>query len=283
MTNNPSASNTNIYYITFTCPQGSIESYKFVYTNSLDGGETNYEDPASTDGNNRSYTVPAASIVSVPTVFFSDLSIVDLLTTNVLVTFTVNMTNASQYPSGPAFNPSSDTVYVNGNWIDWNNEEWNPIDLAPYELTNNPVGSEVYSGQFLVPFGGPLNIIYQYSIDGTADEAAANDNHERYIRSTATGAYNFPMDTFGNQYNEPAFGQLAVGPASSGTVPLSWLGAPNVTVQTTTNLANSVWVTHPETSGTNWTAGTYGTNGLVSATNWPAGSSKTLFYRLLKQ
>jgi hypothetical protein len=44
-----------------------------------------------------------------------------------------------------------------------------------------------------------------------------------------------------------------------------------------------VWVTHPETSGTNWTAGTYGTNGLVSATNWPAGSSKTLFYRLLKQ
>ena len=280
MTNNPGASNTNIYYQTIICPQGSDQSYKFTYNN----GATVYEEPTSTGGNNRSYVVPEVANVTVPTVFFSDLSIYDLLTTNIWVTFTVNMTNASQYPSGPAFNPGSDTVYVNGEWINWDDNAWDPIDLAPYQLTNYPVGSELYSGSFLVPEGNPIDMIYKYSIDGSDNEAAENDNHGRYILLTASGAYTFPTDTFGNQYNEPAFGQLAVGLASGGKAPVSWLGAPNVQLQTSTNLTEGAgWVSHPETSGVVWTGGTLSnTNGSVTVTNWPAASGN-LFFRLIQQ
>jgi hypothetical protein len=63
---------------------------------------------------------------------------------------------------------------------------------------------------------------------------------------------------------------------------LSWLGAPNVQVQTCTNLTSGSWVSHPETSGAVWSAGINSTNGLVSVTNWPAGSGK-LFFRLMQQ
>jgi hypothetical protein len=127
-------------------------------------------------------------------------------------------------------------------------------------------------------------MIYKYSIDGSDNEAAENDNHGRYIRLTASGAYTFPTDTFGNQYNEPAFGQLAVGLASGGKAPVSWLGAPNVQLQTSTNLTEGAgWVSHPETSGVVWTGGTLSnTNGSVTVTNWPAASGN-LFFRLIQQ
>lgn len=190
------------------------------------------------------------------------------------------MTNATEYGTNITFNPSSDTVYVNGAWIGWLG--WNPIDLAGYELTNiNPPGL-LYSGTFSVPMGNSIPMTYKYGIDGTDNEAASGDNHLRIVRSTATGAYSFPMDTFGDQYNEPSFGQLAVGPASSGTVPLKWLGAPNVTVQVSSNLTSGSWTNHSETSGTVWSTGNYSTNGLISATNWPAGSG-SLFFRLIQQ
>ena len=275
MTNNPSAVNTNIFYATVIAGYTSSQAYKFTFNN----GGTVYESPVSTGGNNRTLVVPSVLSYTVPTVYFSDQSIADLLTTSNLVTFTVNMTGASQYPSGPAFNPSSDQVYVNGAWLGWLG--WNPVNLAPYILSNYPVGSSNYVGQFWIPMGSPLNIVYKYGIDGSDNEAGANDNHVRFIRSTATGAYSLPVDTFGNQYVEPSFGQLAVKPASGGTVPVSWLGAPNVQLQTRTNLTSGSWVSHPETSGLVWSTGINSTNGLISVTNWP--SSGNLFIRLIQQ
>ena len=92
----------------------------------------------------------------------------------------------------------------------------------------------------------------------------------------------FPVDSFGNQYNEPSFGQLALAPAAGGKVKLSWLGSPSVQVQTRTNLTKGAWVSHPETSGTVWSTGINSTNGLISVTNWPAGSGN-LFFRLQQQ
>ncbi len=280
MTNNPGASNTNIYYATYTLGQGSSSSYKFAYN---DSGVTNYESPSSTGGNNRTYTVPSVSSVQVPTVYFSDLSINDLLASNVQVTFSVDMSNAVEYGTTYTFNPSVDTVYVNGAWLGW--LMWNPIALSSYELTNtepsNP-NNYIYSGQFLVPMGSLLAMTYKYSMDGSDNEAASDANHVRYIRSTPTGAYVFPTDTFGNQYNEPSFGELTVGPAAAGTFQLSWLGAPNVLVQTSSNLTGGSWVSQPETGGAIWTAGTNSANGLVSVTNWPAGGGST-FFRLIKQ
>jgi hypothetical protein len=278
MTNNPSSTNTNIYYETIVVGQGATEQYKFTFQGT---GGTVWENPSPpTLGGNRFFTVPTAASTTLPTVFFSDLQVNDLLTKDMMVTFTIDMTTASQYPSGPAFNPSTDTVYVNGSWLGWLG--WNPINLAPYQLTNTPPGSEIYTGQFTIPKGSPIPVIYKYSINGTDDEAASGNNHQRYVRSTATGAYSFPVDTFGNQYGEPSFGQLAIGRASAGTVPLSWLGAPNVQVQTSPSLAGGSWVSHPETAGTVWTTGTSSSNGLVSLTNWPTGGG-SMFFRLIQQ
>lgn len=282
MTNNPTASNTNIYYAVVVIGQGSTPQYKFTYQGA---GGTVWESvnpPTPSIGGNRFFMVPSLVSTTLPAVFFSGTSIYDLLTTNVWVTFTVSMTNASQYPSGPAFNFGSDNVYVNGPAFTGAWLGWDPISLASYQLTNNPIGSEVYSGQFLIPLGSALKTTYKYSINGVDNEAGSGNDRGRYIRSTVTGAYSFPMDTFGSQYNEPSFGQLAVGKMSAGTVPLSWLGAPNVQVQTCTNLTSGSWVSHPETSGAVWSAGINSTNGLVSVTNWPAGSGK-LFFRLMQQ
>lgn len=279
MTNNPSASNTNIYYAVFAIGQGSTPQYKFTFQGA---GGTAWEEPTTpTLGGNRFFTVPSLASTTLPTVYFSDTSLFDLQTTNVWLTFTVDMTGASQYPSGPAFDPSSDLVFVNspaftGSWL-----SWDPISLTSYQLVE--VGtSSIYTNTFLIPMGSPLNTTYKYGIDGADNEAANNNNRGRYIRTTATGAYSFPKDTFGSQYNEPSFGQLAVGKASAGTVPLSWLGAPNVQVQTRTNLTSGSWVTHPETGGAVWSAGINSTNGLISVTNWPAGGGK-LFFRLMQQ
>ncbi len=278
MTNNPGASNTNLYYVTYTLGQGSANGYKFTYNGP---GGTVYEQPSSTGGNNRSYTVPLLNSVSVPTVYFSDVSPYDLLSSNIDVTFSVNMTNAVQYGTTTAFNPGSDFVFVNSAAFTGSWQSWDPISLSSYLLTNNPP-SLVYSGTFSIPAGTALNLVYKYGINGADNEAGNGSNHGRYIRTTATGAYTLPMDTFGNQYNEPAFGQLAVKSAAGGNIALSWLGAPNVQVQTSTSLTGNNWVSHPETGGAVWSSGVNSTNGLISVTNWPA-STGNLFFRLIQQ
>ncbi len=278
MTNNPNASNTNIYYITIPCGEGSLQAYKFTY-NGASG--TVYESPTSTGGNNRSYTVPPHTPAIVPTAFFSDLSVNDQLSTAVNVTFSVDMTQAVQYGTTTPFNPSTDSVFVNGAWIGWLG--WDPISLASYQLTNNPVGSSpnIYSGTFPVPLGNSLSMVYKYSINGADNEAGSGANHLRIIRSTVSGAYSLPTATFGNQYNEPLFGELSLTEAAGGNVQLSWLGAPNVQVQTRNSISTGSWISLPNTSGATWSAGINTTNGLLSETNLPA--SGCTFFRLIKQ
>ena len=279
MTNNPSAANTNIYYITITAGQGSGQQYKFTYNGNTG---TVYEQPISTGGNNRSLTVPSQAAYTVPTVLFSDQNLNDLLSTAVNVSFAVDMTGAVQYGTNTAFNPSTDTVFVNGAWLNW--ALWNPPALANYQLTNNPTGPQpnVYSGTFSIPMGSALTMIYKYGINAADNEAAQGNNHVRVIRSTPTGSYAFPTDTFGNQYNEPYFGKLSVGKSAPGAVLLSWLGAPNVTVQTSSSVSGAPWSNLPQTSGAYWSAGVSSTNGLVSQTNWPTAGGNT-YFRLLKQ
>lgn len=289
MTNNPSAANTNIYYEAVVLGEGSTPQYKFTYQGS---GGTVWENPnPPTIGGNRFFVVPTTTNYYVlPTVSFSDLSINDLLQTDIWVTFSVVLTtNSAQYPSGPNFNPSSDEIFVNSPDFNGSWNGWDPISLSSYVLTNNlsygMAGDGTYTnylfqGTFQVAMGQSFDLTYKYSIDGSDDEAASGNNHGRVIRSIATGSYALPIDTFGNQYNEPAFGQLAAAPAAGGNVQVSWLGAPNVTVQTSSNLTTGAWVNHPETSGTVWSSGVNSTNGLVTVTNWPASGS--LYFRLLE-
>ena len=229
--------------------------------------------------------VPAQATVTVPTVFFGDESLNDLLVSNVNVTFSVDMSHAVEYGTSIAFDPSSDVVYVNGAWLDW--PAWTGINLQAYQLTNNPVGANpnIYSGTFPIPEGNSITTTYKYGInDGTDaidNEAPSGQNHVRVIRNFPAGAYSFPTDTFGDQYNEPQFGELAVAPASGGTVKLSWLGAPNVTVQTASSIKGA-WTTQPQTAGALWSSGFSSTNGFVSVTNWPTSSGST-FFRLQQQ
>jgi len=75
MTNDPTASNTNIYSTTLTIGEGSGVNYQFRYQNS---GGTVYDHPASNPGGNRFYKVPVATPDNVATVFFNDINVNDL-------------------------------------------------------------------------------------------------------------------------------------------------------------------------------------------------------------
>jgi len=131
-------------------------------------------------------------------------------------------------------------------------------------MTNNPVGSEIYSITVAIPAGYPVMLSYQYSINGNQNEANGI-NHTRYIRST--GNYLLPLDVFGNMVQEQSFGNLAVGAKSGGKVPITWLGRPGVHLQTETNLTSGAWTDLPGTDAQN-------------ATNYPVGTGAS-FFRLI--
>jgi hypothetical protein len=251
-TNNAAASNTNIYSATITIGEGAAVNYQFRYQ---DSGGTVYDHPASNPGGNRFFQVPVQASVNVPAVFFNDISTNDLLNVDTTVLFSVNMTNAQSYSTGTPFNPSSDNVYINGDFLGWLN--WDPISLASEQMTNNPVGSEVYSFSYTFPKGHAREVTYKYSIDGNDNEAGFGQNHFRYIRSTS-GVENLALDKFGTQTVEQKYGNLAIGQPSGGSFPLTWLGYPGVVLQSRANLSSGSWQTVPGTSGqnsANWSSG----------------------------
>lgn len=258
-TNDPN--NTNFYQAAipiFDAP-GTTEQFKFItYGTGISG--TDYESPASstpTIGGNRYLVLPSTD-TNLPVVAFSDQYLSDYLLTNTTVVFTVNMTNAEQYPSGPAFNPTSDSVYINGDFLGWPTWATTLPQMAP-EGTNL-----VYTYSNVFNAGSPVVVNYKYGIDGSDNEAGFGQNHVRYIRGY--GTYYMPMDTFGNQVVEQSFGNLAIAQPSGGHVPITWLGRPGVHLQVSSNV-NGPWVDHPETDA-------------LSSTNWPLGGS-SLYFRLV--
>ncbi len=279
-TNNPGAPNTNIYSTTIfiTNGYGATTQFKFGYV----GG--NYENnPAHTyPGNpsvgillpNREFVMPSitGTNLTLPTVYFNDRSTHSVLPAPPLtnyVTFSVSMTNALGTDLH-VFNPGVDSVYLNGvdvtnapgnySFDPWtNNPAGNP--LGNFLMTNNPVGSEIYTITVPIPAGYPMTLSYQYSINGNQDEANGI-NHTRYIRST--GNYALPLDVFGNMVQEQSFGSLAIGPKSGGNVPITWLGRPGVQLQLSANLASGAWTSLPGTDAQN-------------ATNYPVGAGANYF------
>jgi len=275
--------NTNIYYGTNTfvgMPSSSPTQYKF-----------NDNDPSALNGGweqsaNKTLTLLSANGTEMlPVAVFNNVTTSDYLSVPVDLTFRVNMNGATNI-FGVTW--GGQNVYINGsfmnsagNWI----STWNNISLSGNQMTEETPGSGIYTYTYSVPVGSPVNVKYKYCFDDGVNsfdnEAPAYQDHGRTIRTTVTGSYTNALDTFGTQYVEPSFGQLAVGAASGNTVALTWLGRPGVYVQTCSNLASGSWVNHYETDGTNWDIGYYSTNGLVSATNWPAGGGSQ-FFRLIK-
>jgi hypothetical protein len=285
LTNNPALSGnaSNIYSGTWPlgAVAGACQSYKFY----IDTG-ANWESPASTAGNNR--TFQAAGVpATLPTVYFNDASLGDFLPVDTAVTFNVNMTNAVAN-DGTVFNPSVDTVYINGDFLGW--WAWGPFPPAQYQMTNNPPGSLVYSLTIVRPKGSGLTYTYKYTIDGNDNENGFAINHFRYVRQTPV--YGTPLDIFGTNVVAgqtgpisepyPGFGSLSAGTLSGGNVPVSWLGRPGVHLQSKSSLSAGPWTELLGTDGTNWTSGHYTPYGFVSVTNYPAAAGTKTFFRLVK-
>jgi len=265
-TNNPSAANTNVYTSPyFSIIVGTPVQYQFRYKS---GGNTMYDALGGISGHNRTLTVPNVTSTNIPTVYWNDALPLDLLNMDTVVSFNVNMANAVGMTNGvvdEVFNPSTDAVYINGDFTGW--LAWNPLSLASYQCTNNPVGSTVYTYTMTFPKGHTRSLTYKYAINGADDEAGFAQNHFRYIRST-NGVDNLPLDTFGTQYNEPKFGNLAIGPATGGFFPVTWLGYPGVHLQSRDSLTSGSWVDQLATDS-------------QSSTNWPKGGGSQ-FFRLVQ-
>jgi hypothetical protein len=313
LTNNPAAVNSNVFSGVITVGQDTSYIYQFRYTNSiLNGWVYDYaQDMVYNEAFRRSITIPTGVASSnVPPVYFLDLAPDDYLPAPVPVQFSVDMAGAVG-TDGHEFVPVQDAVYINGvfangggtyypqTWYPWT-QGINPIPApAGYQMIE--VGSTtIYTNTIILPAGTPVALQYQYGMDPyslnggpMADESTSGNNHFRVVRSTDSGVYTMPTDTFGNQYQEPFFspgniggigslvdGNLKVAPAAGGLVAVSWLGRPGAQLQVSSNLAGGGWQSLAATDGTNWTAGYSSTNGLVSQTNWPAGGNA--FFRLVK-
>ncbi len=285
LTNFPTLNgNTNLYYATNTILNLPATAYQYKFTDNDPAwsGSGGYE-PLS---NNRTFSLLSSNgVLVLPSVLFGNTEASDYLAADTTVIFTINLTNATTYPDGHVFDPANDYVFINGNFLSGSWTAWNPIALN--QMQNVPVGSQVYQFSYLVPKGSLVLMDYKYSLGGYSgqtnydNEAAAYQDHFRYIRTSATGTYTLPMDTFGNQLTEPSFGQLAAATATAGKVSVTWLGRPGVHLQTKGNLLNGTWQDLPATDGTNWTTGYLSPNGFISQTNYPATGQ--MFFRLIKQ
>jgi hypothetical protein len=287
---NTNANNTNLYYFSTTYVGGAGSHVYFKY--QINPG-SDWENPAASNtiGGNRYYTLAATtgSFIDGP-VYFSDLGpsslADDVNVTNCMVTFTVDMTPAvnGSVDANLDFTIGVDTVMLNGLWNGLNPSFWtwgasSPSSYPQYVMTNIP-GGNLYTITLPVNQGQPLNLSYDYGIDGEANEP--NGNHSHYIRSIPN--YTMPTDVFGAPApGEASFGNLTMTKANK-QVSLSWLGRTGVSLQRTTNLNPPiVWTPLPLTDGTNLTVnqgpGTTPPIGYAT-TNYPIGGSN-VFYELI--
>jgi len=299
LTNNPpynGGSNTNIYYGTnvfIGLPGTAVTEYKF-----------NQNTPgAPSDGwessNNRTLTLLVTNGTEIlPVATFSDTYAADFLNSPTPVLFSVDMTGAVG-TDGSVFNPETDAVFINGQVTDPQWYAWydpapiNPQDPAPANCQMVSSNSTmIYTNTLVLPAGTPLYFQYKYGMATNGiqnpldNEAGAYINHTRVARNTGFNPCPLATDKFGVMFDEPFFtagnpagGQLKVGPAMGGSVPVQWLGRPGAQLQSASSLTGA-WQTLTETDGTNWLIGSMSTNGFVSTTNWPTAGGQ-VFFRLV--
>jgi hypothetical protein len=280
MSNTPATPNLYSTAVTIVDAAGATHAYKFVENGT-------YESLA----NNRTFTLldTSGSFTNGPFYFNNQVPVgADFLSTNCMVTFTVNMSNAVGVGSEPIvfdnMYPSSDTVWINGLYNGLNNNFWTwaqapfPGGASGYQMTQIP-NTLLFTITLPVNQGQSADLIYKYSLDGYDNEAGFADNHERWVRSQPN--YTMPVDTFGSQggstQSEISFGNLAITNIGNNQVQLSWLGRDGVELQTSTNLsATNYWTSQPLTDGTNLMVAPGG----EASTNYTVGPGG-LFFRLI--
>jgi hypothetical protein len=246
LTNDPAAPNTNLYKGTVTMIDGIGATHQFKYASTVtaNGG---WEIVAGNPGLNRTLQIVSGLTQTLAPVFFSDTTLGNVLTTDTTITVRVDMTGAVG-TDAHVFDPINDSVYVGGFFLD-NLGRWiapfSANDL-PIQMTNNPVGSSIWSVEIPLTRGAPLPLTYKFGINGSNNEP--NGNHVRYVAGT-TGSFTLPLDKFGVAVTENATPNLTIAKSTAGHVALTWQGRPGVYLQTKASLGSGSWVNHPETDG----------------------------------
>ncbi len=318
------APNTNIFSSsTISMPEGVPLIIQVRYTNSVVAANNpsspwvyDYVNDSVYNNNaRRTVTLPVtatALTTNMAPFYFLDLAPGDYLPKDTPVLFSVDM-NGAATTNGTPFNPSSDSVYINGMfangggtpypqaWYPWSGGI-NPVSAPPGYQMIEEGSTTIYTNMIILPAGTVVGLQYQYGIDPGSfnqgpleNESPSGVNHIRVVRTTAGNLYAMPTDIFTNQpYQEPLFapgniyegigtlagGNLTVGTPVGGSIPVSWLGRPGAHLQTATSITGP-WTDIWTTDGTNWTNGVNTPDGLMSVTNWPAASGNT-FFRLAK-
>ncbi len=265
---------TNLYLMNSQLTGAPIEYKQVIYRTDTSevvwegGGNKSLSFKGDEPTNSTGYHV-----ITVGPVYFDGVSPSEFLPADTLVTFRVDMNNARRY-GGAAFNPPTESVWINGDvlpggWNAYGFWDTKPAETLMYDdgatAGDTMAGDRIYSWQIQINKGARVRVQYKYGIESGDNEAPSGQDHVRYVRGT--GTWIMPIDTFGTQYQEPSFGDLTIAPPVAGKVQVSWLGRPGVHLQTATDLTGDNWVNHPATDG-------------LSSTNFPAGDSAT-FFRLI--
>lgn len=275
MTNDPAllGNASNIYSTTLTMTDTTVGMWsRFKFRNGGDWEEAAVTFP-DIKNHDRQFFVAGGDQV-LPLYTYRDASVCDLLLQETAVTFVLQITNGTTDNAGVPFDKASDIIHLNGQifpggWATWN------TDLP--QMTNNPVGSDFYEQTVVLAPGTARGLAFKFGISGPAhggldNEAPQFSDHVQYVR-TFNPTFTMPVAQFGTNFAairvEPTFGNLKAGTPAAGIVPITWLGAPCVTLQTTTSLPATSWTDLPATDAT-------------SATNWPNAGGVQLF-RLQKR
>jgi|GEM_PF-2498138 len=284
LTNNPtlSGSASNVY--SCVAPVVSYLPGNVNYKFRMNSG---WESPASTAGGNRQATITSGTQV-LPLVYYNDNSTYDLVATPVTVAFTLYMPNGTVDKNGYAFDNTSDSLWINGDFINnWNSGTW-PGPSASFSAAQQMVEvgtSDYYTNSFVIPAGNSIYLSYKYSIDSTDDENGFATNHVREIRTYGT-TYTMPVDSWSwsvvkpgigypnagitsTNVVEPDYGFLNIQPKVGDSFPINWLGRPGVVLLNTASLTSGNWQTNNSTDGN-------------QSANWPSSGSAQ-FFKLLKK
>lgn len=238
LTNNPDGANPYFYsgVREFTAPCGACFSYKYNIN-----GDVWEDDP------NRELIVNCTN-GSLPVVYFNNQSTdcpFVTVETN-WVTFTVDLSNAVEVSGNSPYDGTWD-VFINGDFINWADGNWNTNGLADYQLMQ--VGS-TSNYSITLPFapGDALRVEYKYGAN-TGDpnaldkEAGFAQNHVSWIRTTP-GLTNYSISDVWTGTNAQNIANLqedqlslAISDGIPGTVQIDWMGVHCAELQSATNAA----------------------------------------------
>ena len=192
--------------------------------------------------------------VNVGPVYFDGLAPGSFLNEETVVTFRVDMNNAQTLSREP-FNPTTDTVALNGAFLPGGWQPWESlVETQAFDDGvsggDTTAGDGIYTVQVTLPRGTPSRLVYKYGINGADNEAAVGDDRVRYVRST--GTYTPPVDQFGTMTEESQtqdIGTVSIARGNPGEVTLNWQGQPGVRLQKLSSLSGGTVTDLPTTDG----------------------------------